>query len=244
MNDDLKKFVLYTAPSGEIRVDVLLQNETVWLSQKAMSLLFDCSTDNVSLHLKNIFESNELKENSVTEVFSATASDGKTYKVKHYNLDAIISIGYRVNSAKATQFRIWATQTLKEYIIKGFVLDDNRLKQGQAIFGKDYFKELLQRVRSIRSSERRIYQQVTDIFAECSIDYDSHADITKNFYATVQNKFHFAITGSTAAEIIANTADATKENMGLSTWKNSPNGRVQIPVRAKIWNLKEIVTWK
>ena len=226
MNDDLKKFVLYTAPSGEIRVDVLLQNETVWLSQKAMSLLFDCSTDNVSLHLKNIFESNELKENSVTEVFSATASDGKTYKVKHYNLDAIISIGYRVNSAKATQFRIWATQTLKEYIIKGFVLDDNRLKQGQAIFGKDYFKELLQRVRSIRSSERRIYQQVTDIFAECSIDYDSHADITKNFYATVQNKFHFAITGSTAAEIIANTADATKENMGLSTWKNSPNGRV------------------
>ena len=226
MNDDLKKFVLYTAPSGEIRVDVLLQNETVWLSQKAMSLLFDCSADNVSLHLKNIFESNELKENSVTEVFSATASDGKTYKVKHYNLDAIISIGYRVNSAKATQFRIWATQTLKEYIIKGFVLDDNRLKQGQAIFGKDYFKELLQRVRSIRSSERRIYQQVTDIFAECSIDYDSHADITKNFYATVQNKFHFAITGSTAAEIIANTADATKENMGLSTWKNSPNGRV------------------
>lgn len=226
MNDDLKKFVLYTTPSGEIRVDVLLQNETVWLSQKAMSLLFDCSTDNVSLHLKNIFESNELEENSVTEVFSATASDGKTYKVKHYSLDAIISVGYRVNSAKATQFRIWATQTLKEYIIKGFVLDDNRLKQGQAIFGKDYFKELLQRVRSIRASERRIYQQVTDIFAECSIDYDSHADITKNFYATVQNKFHFAITGSTAAEIIANTADATKENMGLSTWKNSPNGRV------------------
>ncbi|MFV8357329.1 virulence RhuM family protein [Flavobacterium sp. XS1P32] len=226
MNDDLKKFVLYTTPSGEIRVDVLLQNETVWLSQKAMSLLFDCSTDNVSLHLKNIFESNELEENSVTEVFSATASDGKTYKVKHYSLDAIISVGYRVNSSKATQFRIWATQTLKEYIIKGFVLDDNRLKQAQAIFGKDYFKELLQRVRSIRASERRIYQQVTDIFAECSIDYDSHADITKNFYATVQNKFHFAITGSTAAEIIANTADATKENMGLSTWKNSPNGRV------------------
>ena len=226
MEENVKKFILYTAPSGEIRVDVLLQNETIWLSQKAMALLFDCSADNVSLHLKNIFESKELEENAVTEVFSATASDGKTYKVKHYSLDAIISVGYRVNSTKATQFRIWATQTLKEYIIKGFVLDDNRLKQGQAIFGKDYFKELLQRVRSIRASERRIYQQVTDIFAECSIDYDSNADITKNFYATVQNKFHFAITGNTAAEIIFKTADAKKENMGLTTWKNSPNGRV------------------
>ncbi|RTY80902.1 cell filamentation protein Fic [Flavobacterium sp. LS1P28] len=226
MEENVKKFILYTAPSGEIRVDVLLQNESVWLSQKAMALLFDCSADNVSLHLKNIFESKELEENAVTEVFSATASDGKTYKVKHYSLDAIISVGYRVSSTKATQFRIWATQTLKEYIIKGFVLDDNRLKQGQAIFGKDYFKELLQRVRSIRASERRIYQQVTDIFAECSIDYDSNADITKNFYATVQNKFHFAITGNTAAEIIAKTADSKKENMGLTTWKNSPSGRV------------------
>ncbi|SFE86239.1 virulence RhuM family protein [Flavobacterium xueshanense] len=226
MEENVKKFILYTAPSGEIRVDVLLQNETIWLSQKAMALLFDCSADNVSLHLKNIFESKELEENAVTEVFSATASDGKTYKVKHYSLDAIISVGYRVNSTKATQFRIWATQTLKEYIIKGFVLDDNRLKQGQAIFGKDYFKELLQRVRSIRASERRIYQQVTDIFAECSIDYDSNAEITKNFYATVQNKFHFAITGKTAAEIIFKTVDAKKENMGLTTWKNSPNGRV------------------
>ena len=226
MKDDLKKFILYTAPSGEVRVDVLLQNESVWLSQKAMAVLFHCSTDNVSLHLKNIFESNELEENSVTEVFSTTASDGKNYKVKHYSLDAIISVGYRVNSTKATQFRIWATQTLKEYIIKGFVLDDNRLKQGQAIFGKDYFKELLQRVRSIRASERRIYQQVTDIFAECSIDYDSNAEITKNFYAIVQNKFHFAITGKTAAEIIFETADSKKENMGLTTWKNGPDGRV------------------
>ncbi|HEX8014728.1 MAG TPA: virulence RhuM family protein [Flavobacterium sp.] len=226
MKDDLKNFILYTAPSGEIRVDVLLQNESVWLSQKAMALLFNCTTDNVSLHLKNIFESNELEENSVTEVFSTTASDGKNYKVKHYSLDAIISVGYRVNSAKATQFRIWATQTLKEYIIKGFVLDDNRLKQGQAIFGKDYFKELLQRVRSIRASERRIYQQVTDIFAECSIDYDSNSEVTKNFYAIVQNKFHFAITGKTAAEIIFKTADAKKENMGLTSWKNGPNGRV------------------
>ena len=226
MNDDLKKFVLYTTPSGEIRVDVLLQNETVWLSQKAIAELFGVQRPAITKHLGNIFDAGELEENSVSSIMEHTAEDGKIYPTKFYNLDAIISVGYRVNTTKATQFRIWATQTLKEYIIKGFVLDDNRLKQGQAIFGKDYFKELLQRVRSIRASERRIYQQVTDIFAECSIDYDSHADITKNFYATVQNKFHFAITGSTAAEIIANTADATKENMGLSTWKNSPNGRV------------------
>ena len=226
MEESLKKFLLYTAPTGEIRVDVLLQDEMLWLSQKAMALLFDCSVDNVSLHLKNIFESNELDENSVTEVFSTTASDGKNYKVKHYNLDAIISVGYRVNSAKATQFRIWATQALKEYIIKGFVLDDDRLKQGQAIFGKDYFKELLQRVRSIRASERRIYQQVTDIFAECCIDYDRNSEITKNFYAMIQNKFHFAITGNTAAEIIHKKADKTAENMGLTTWKNAPDGRI------------------
>jgi len=226
MEESLKKFILYTAPSGEVRVDVLLQNESVWLSQKAMALLFDCSTDNVSLHLKNIFESNELEEKSVTEVFSTTASDGKNYKVKHYSLDAIISVGYRVNSTKATQFRIWATQALKEYIIKGFLLDDNRLKQGQTIFGKDYFKELLQRVRSIRASERRIYQQVTDIFAECCIDYDKNSDITKTFYATIQNKFHFAITGNTAAEIIYKKASKEAENMGLTTWKNSPDGRI------------------
>lgn len=226
MEESLKKFLLYTAPTGEIRVDVLLQDEMLWLSQKAMALLFDCSVDNVSLHLKNIFESNELDENSVTEVFSTTASDGKNYKVKHYNLDAIISVGYRVNSAKATQFRIWATQALKEYIIKGFVLDDNRLKQGQTVFGKDYFKELLQRVRSIRASERRIYQQVTDIFAECCIDYDRNSEITKNFYAMIQNKFHFAITGNTAAEIIHKKADKTAENMGLTTWKNAPDGRI------------------
>jgi hypothetical protein len=226
MEENLKQFILYTAPSGEVRVDVLIQDETVWLSQKAMSLLFDCSTDNVSLHLKNIFESNELEENSVTEVFSATASDGKRYKVKHYSLDAIISVGYRVNSTKATQFRIWATKALKEYIIKGFVLDDKRLKHGQAIFGKDYFKELLQRVRSIRASERRIYQQVTDVFSECCIDYDKNAEITKTFYATIQNKFHFAITGKTAAEIIYLKVDKKKENMGLTNWKNSPEGRV------------------
>ena len=226
MKDDLKKFILYTAPSGEIRVDVLLQNESVWLSQKAMAELFGVQVPAISKHFKNIFKEGELVESSVVSKKETTASDDKNYITNYYNLDAIISVGYRVNSTKATQFRIWATQTLKEYIIKGFVLDDNRLKQGQAIFGKDYFKELLQRVRSIRASERRIYQQVTDIFAECSIDYDSNAEITKNFYAIVQNKFHFAITGKTAAEIIFETADSKKENMGLTTWKNSPNGRV------------------
>lgn len=226
MDENLKKFLLYTAPSGEIRVDVLLQNESVWLTQKAIAELFGVQRPAITKHLGNIFDSGELEENSVSSILEHTAEDGKIYPTKFYNLDAIISVGYRVNSTKATQFRIWATQTLKEYIIKGFVLDDNRLKQGQAVFGKDYFKELLQRVRSIRASERRIYQQVTDIFAECSIDYNSNAEITKNFYATVQNKFHFAITGKTAAEIIFKTADAKKENMGLTTWKNSPNGRV------------------
>jgi len=226
MEEGLSKFILYTAANGAVRVDVLLKDETVWLSQKAMSALFECSTDNVSLHLKNIFEINELEENSVTEVFSATASDGKNYNTKHYNLDAIISVGYRVNSVKAVQFRKWATQALKEYIVKGFVLDDDRLKQGQTLFGKDYFKELLQRVRSIRASERRIYQQVTDIFAECCIDYDKNSEISKNFYAIVQNKFHFAISGNTAAEIIYKTVDQSKENLGLTTWKNSPEGRI------------------
>ncbi len=221
-----KSFVLYTAPDGVVRLDVLLRDETVWLSQKFMALLFECSTDNISLHLKNIFEINELQENSVTEVFSATATDGKNYKTKHYNLDAIISVGYRVNSIKAVQFRIWATQTLKEYIIKGFVMNDERLKQGTTTFGKDYFRELLDRVRSIRTSERRIYQQITDIFAECSIDYDPKAEVTKKFYATVQNKFHFAITGNTAAEIIYKKANSQSPNMGLSTWKNSPEGRI------------------
>ncbi|HJS00251.1 MAG TPA: virulence RhuM family protein [Flavobacterium sp.] len=226
MEDDLKKFILYTAPSGEIRVDVLLQDESVWLTQKSIAELFGVQRPAITKHLGNIFHSGELQENSVSSILEHTADDGKIYPTKFYNLDAIISVGYRVNSAKATQFRIWSTQTLKEYIIKGFVLDDNRLKQGQAIFGKDYFKELLQRVRSIRASERRIYQQVTDVFAECCIDYDSNSEITKNFYATVQNKFHFAITAKTAAEIIYETADAKKENMGLTTWKNSPNGRV------------------
>ena len=219
-------FILYNAPSGDVTLNVLLQNETIWLTQKMMAELFDVGVPAINKHLTNIFESNELEENSVISILETTAADGKNYKTKFYNLDAVISVGYRVNSTKATQFRIWATKTLKEYIIKGFVLDDNRLKQGEAVFGKDYFKELLERVRSIRTSERRIYQQITDIFAECSIDYDPKAEITKNFYAMVQNKFHFAITGQTAAEIIFKNANAKKENMGLTTWKNAPEGRI------------------
>ena len=219
-------FILYNAPSGDVTLKVLLQNETIWLTQKMMAELFGVGVPAINKHLSNIFESNELEENSVISILETTASDGKNYKTKFYNLDAVISVGYRVNSTKATQFRIWATKTLKEYIVKGFVLDDNRLKQGETLFGKDYFRELLERVRSIRASERRIYQQITDIFAECSIDYDPKSEITKNFYAMVQNKFHFAIAGNTAAEIIYKQADAKKENMGLTTWKNAPDGRI------------------
>ena len=226
MNEDLKKFLLYTAPNGEINVEVLVENETVWLTQKAIAELFGVQRPAITKHLLNIFESGELQELSVSSIMEHTAKDGKNYDTKFYNLDAIISVGYRVNSTKATQFRIWATQTLKEYIIKGFVINDERLKQGQTMFGKDYFKELLQRVRSIRASERRIYQQITDIFAECSLDYDKNSDDAKDFYATVQNKFHFAITGKTAAEIILLKANRDSENMGLQTWKNSPDGRI------------------
>lgn len=224
--EENKNFILYTAPSGEIRVDVLLQNESVWLTQKAIAELFGVQVPAISKHLKNIFEEGELVENAVVSKMETTASDNKNYNTNYYNLDAIISVGYRVNSTKATQFRIWATQALKEYIIKGFVLDDNRLKQGNALFGKDYFKELLQRVRSIRASERRIYQQVTDIFAECCIDYDKNAEVTKSFYAMIQNKFHFAITGKTAAEIIYSKANKQSDKMGLTSFKNSPDGRV------------------
>ena len=229
MEEGLSKFILYTAPSGVVRVDVFLEGETVWLTQKSMGVLFDTTPQNITIHLKNIYESGEIEQEATCKEILQVQKEGErevARNQKYYNLDAIISVGYRVNSTKATQFRIWATNTLKEYIIKGFVLDDERLKQGQTLFGKDYFKELLQRVRSIRASERRIYQQVTDIFAECSMDYDNNAEITKNFYATVQNKFHFAITGSTAAEIIAKTADSKKENMGLTSWKNAPEGRI------------------
>ncbi len=229
MENQLNKFILYSTPSGEVRVDVLLENETVWLTQKAIGILFDVTKSTISEHLTNIYSNRELYKESTVRNFRTVQIEGKRAverELEYYNLDAIISVGYRVNSSKATQFRIWATNTLKEFIIKGFVLDDNRLKQGQTIFGKDYFRELLQRVRSIRASERRIYQQITDIFAECSIDYDKNSDTTKMFFATVQNKFHFAITGNTAAEIIYKTANNSSENMGLTTWKNAPDGRV------------------
>ena len=219
-------FLIYNTPDKDVSVRAVVKDESIWLTQKAMAELFGCSTDNISLHLKNIFSEGELDKNSVTEKISATASDGKKYLMQFYNLDAIISVGYRVNSRKATNFRIWATGILKEYMIKGFAMDDERLKQGKTAFGKDYFKELLERVRSIRASERRIWQQITDIFAECSIDYDKDAQITHDFYAMVQNKFHYAIVGQTAAEIVYTKADRTKENMGLTTWKNAPDGRV------------------
>ena len=225
MNSEIR-YLIYNTQQEEVSVKAVVKGETIWLTQKAMAELFDCSTDNISLHLKNIFAEGELDRNSVTEKISATATDGKNYLTQFYNLDAIISVGYRVNSRKATQFRIWATSVLKEYMTKGFAMDDERLKQGEGAFGKDYFRELLERVRSIRASERRIWLQITDIFAECSIDYDKEADITKDFYAMVQNKFHYAITGKTAAEIINTSADKTKEHMGLTTWKNAPDGRI------------------
>ena len=225
MNNEIK-YLIYNTPQEAVTISAVVKGETIWLTQKAMAELFDCSTDNISLHLKNIFAEGELDRNSVTEKISATATDGKNYLTQFYNLDAIISVGYRVNSRKATQFRIWATSVLKEYMIKGFAMDDERLKQGEEAFGKDYFRELLERVRSIRASERRIWLQITDIFAECSIDYDKEADITKDFYAMVQNKFHYAITGKTAAEIINTSADKTQDHMGLTTWKNAPDGRI------------------
>ncbi len=216
-------FILYTTPEGEVRLNVLLENETIWLSQEQMSQLFDRERSVITKHIGNVFSEGELEEKSNVQILHISGSDKP---VKFYNLDVIISVGYRVKSQRGTQLRIWATKTLKEYIIKGFVLDDNRLKQGEAVFGKDYFRELLERVRSIRASERRIYQQITDIFAECSIDYDPKAEITQNFYAMVQNKFHFAIAGKTAAEIIYKNANASKKNMGLTTWKNAPEGRI------------------
>lgn len=219
-------FLMYRAADEEVAVNALIKDDTIWLTQKSMAELFDCSPDNISLHLKNIFADGELDKDSVTEKISATAADGKNYQTQFYNLDAIISVGYRVNSRRATHFRIWATGVLKEYMIKGFALDDERLKQGKTAFGKDYFRELLERVRSIRASERRIWQQVTDIFAECSIDYDKDSEITHAFYAMVQNKFHYAITGRTAAEIVYTHADRSRENMGLTTWKNAPEGRI------------------
>ena len=223
------QFLIYRSAEEDVTVDAFIKDDTVWLTQKGMAKLFDCTTDNISLHLKNIYTEGELAESATTEESSVVQTEGNRQvrrPAKLYNLDAIISVGYRVNSRRATHFRIWATGILKEYMTKGFVLDDERLKQGKDAFGKDYFRELLERVRSIRASERRIWQQVTDIFAECSIDYDRNAPLTKDFYAMVQNKFHYAITGQTAAEIVYTKADHTKEHMGLTTWKNAPEGRV------------------
>lgn len=231
IKDELTDFLLYTTPNSDIKVETYLHNETLWLPQKRIAELFGVQRPAITKHLKNIFESGELIEKEVSSILEHTtvhgAIEGKTQiqEVKYYNLDAILSVGYRVNSLQATQFRIWATKILKEFIIKGFAMDDDRMKNGR-YFGKDYFKELLERVRSIRTSERRIYQKITDIFAECSIDYDKNSSVTKDFYATVQNKFHFAITGQTSAEIIYKKADKTKPFMGLQTWKNSPDGRV------------------
>ena len=229
---DQFKFLIYQSAEADVSVNAVIKDETIWLSQKAMAELFGVDKSSISRHLKNIFAEQELNEEVVVAKFATTTQHGaiegktQTKDAQFYNLDAIISVGYRVNSRRATQFRIWATSILKEYMIKGFVLDDERLKQGKTAFGKDYFDELLERVRSIRASERRIWLKVTDIFRECSIDYDKDADITHDFYAMVQNKFHYAITGQTAAEIIYSKADRSKDHMGLTTWKNAPEGRV------------------
>lgn len=221
------ELLLYTTPNGKVKVEIYLRNETVWLTQKRMADLFGVGIPAVNKHLKNIFESGELQENSVVSILEITAEDGKKYSTKIYNLDAIISVGYRVNSTQATHFRIWATQILKEYIIKGFAMDDERLKNPNPIFGQDYFEEQLARIRDIRSSERRFYQKITDIYAQCSADYDPNTDITKQFFATVQNKMHFAISGQTEAEIIHQRVGSEKPNMGLTNWKNAPAGAIR-----------------
>lgn len=237
------EIILYTTPDGNVKVEVMLQDETVLLTQKAMGELFGVETNTINYHLKEVFKTNELEEDSVIRKIRITAADGKKYLTNFYNLDAIISVGYRVNSQQATQFRIWATKTLREFITKGFVLDDERLKQGGQLFGKDYFDELLERIREIRASERRFYQKITDIYSECSIDYDPNGKVTSEFYKTVQNKLHWAITGRTAAEIISSRAKAELPNMGLTTWKNSPKGKVlksDISVAKNYLNQKEI----
>ncbi len=221
------EFLLYTTPNGKVKVEIFLRDENIWLTQAKIAELFDIDRSVITKHLKNIFESGELQEDSVCANFAHTAADGKTYQTKFYNLDAIISVGYRVNSRQATHFRIWATQVLKEYIIKGFAMDDERLKNPNNIFGKDYFEEQLARIRNIRSSERRFYQKITDIYAQCSADYDPNEAITKQFFATVQNKLHFAISGQTAPEIIVHRVDSKKPYIGLTSWKNSPKGAIR-----------------
>lgn len=237
--------VLYQVEGTNICVNVMFKEETFWMTQKAMAELFDCTTDNISLHLKNIYKEEELDENATTELFSIVQNEGQRNvkrKVKCYNLDAIIAVGYRVNSKKATRFRQWATKTLKEYITKGFVLNDDMLKNGKP-FGKDYFDELLERIREIRASERRAYQKIADVFEQCSYDYDKNSEVTKNFYAFVQNKLHFAVTGKTAAELIYERADSEKPAMGLTTWKDAPDGKIlkrDIGIAKNYLNEKEL----
>lgn len=248
MDKELKEnaeILLYSLDDSNIYVDVYFEDENFWLTQKSMSELFECSTDNISLHLKNIYEDEELTEDSTTEYFSVVRKEGtRSVKrsIKFYNLDAIIAVGYRVNSKKATRFRQWATKTLKEYITKGFVLNDDMLKNGKP-FGKDYFDELLEKIREIRASERRAYQKITDIFEQCSYDYDKNSDVTKGFYSFVQNKLHYAVTGHTAAEIIMDRSDSSKPTMGLTTWKDAPDGKIlkrDVLVAKNYLNEKEI----
>lgn len=249
IRNNTAEFLIFTAQSGKDSIEVRFEKDTIWLTQKLMAALFDCSTDNISLHLKNIFKEGELEEISVTEDFSATAADGKNYKTRHYNLDAVIGVGYRVNSLRATQFRQWATGVLRDFAIRGYVLDKERLKNG-SFFGKDYFENLLAEIREIRASERRFYQKITDIYAT-AMDYNKDAELTKQFFATVQNKLHFAIHGHTAAEIIIKRADSSKEHMGLTTWKSAPDGKIIKPdvsvaknylTEAEIKSLERIVT--
>lgn len=233
MADTFKEILLYTTPNGKVKVEIFVQNETVWLTQDKIAELFGVQRPAITKHLKNIFESGELLEDVVCSILERTTQHGaiqgktQTKEAKYYNLDAIISIGYRVNSRQATHFRIWATERLKEYIIKGFTMDDERLKTPSYTFGKDYFDEQLARIRDIRSSERRFYQKITDIYAQCSADYDINSETTSTFFATVQNKLHWAITGHTAAEIIANRVNSEKPNLGLTIWKNAPDGKIR-----------------
>lgn len=241
--NEFNEILLYTTPNGKVKVEIYLHNETIWLTQQKIAELFGVDRSVITKHLKNIFQTNELQEASVSAKIAHTAADGKSYPTRFYNLDAIISVGYRVNSSQATAFRIWATERLKEYIIKGFTMDDERLKNPNNIFGKDYFEEQLSRIRDIRSSERRFYQKITDIYSQCSADYNLDSKITKDFFATVQNKLHWAITGRTAAELIAERADSSKDNMGLTNWKNAPKGAIRktdIGIAKNYLNEKEL----
>jgi hypothetical protein len=242
-NEGFSEILLYTTPTGKVKVEMFLKNETIWLTQQKIADLFGVQRPAITKHLKNIFQSGELDENSVSSILEHTAADGKNYQTQFYNLDAIISVGYRVNSLQATHFRMWATERLKEYIIKGFTMDDERLKNPNQIFGKDYFEEQLARIRDIRSSERRFYQKITDIYSQCSADYSNKFEITKQFFATVQNKLHWAMTGKTAAEIIAERANSNEPNMGLTNWKNAPQGKIRksdIGIAKNYLNEKEL----